>query len=100
MIGVLQFSNNKSGWLVVVLWLSTLVSSLMVVYASYQTRLKVNELSVLRAEEDKLHLVWSKYLLEESAWASYGRVERMAIEQLLMKVPLSQQIVMVKAYEE
>lgn len=93
-------SNGNRLWLVVLLWVSVLVSSLMVVYASHQTRLKVNELAELRQQQDQLHIVWSQYLLEESAWASYGRVEKIAIEKLLMQVPPTQQIVMVRAHEE
>jgi cell division protein FtsL len=46
-------------------------------------------------QQDELQVEWGKYLLEESAWASYGRIEKVATEKLLMQVPVMQQIIMV-----
>ena len=103
MMGSLQIKQHKDSggwWLIVVLWFFVLLSSVMVIGSSHQTRIKVNQLAELREQQDKLHVVWSQYLLEESAWASYGRIERVAIEQLLMQIPPTQQMVMVKAREE
>lgn len=85
--------------LVVVLWLLVIVTALGVIYSTHDTRLKVNELSVLRHQQDDLQVEWGQYLLEESAWASYGRIEKIATEKLLMQVPAKQQIITVNANE-
>jgi len=85
--------------LVLFLWMSVLLTALGVIYSTYDTRLKVNEISVLRHQKDELQVMWGQYLLEESTWASYGRVEKIATEKLLMQVPSNQQIITVSADE-
>ncbi len=85
--------------LVLFLWVSVLLTAIGVIYSTHDTRLKVNELSVLRHQKDDLQVMWGQYLLEESTWASYGRVEKIATEKLLMQVPSNQQIITVSADE-
>ena len=98
----LRSHNNtrQYGIIVFILWLAVMVSALTVVYLSYDVRLKVNDLEVLRVQQDDLQIVWSQYLLEESAWASFGRVEKAATETLLMKVPATKDMVMVASHEK
>ncbi|MGH1439244.1 MAG: cell division protein FtsL [Cellvibrionaceae bacterium] len=79
----------------VVLWLALITSSFGVVYVTYDTRVKFNLLETLRREQNQLQIVWGQYLLEESTWAGYGRVERVAEEKLLMQIPDSEKIIMV-----
>lgn len=80
---------------VVVLWLAVLTSALAIVYVTYDTRVKFNELETLRREENQLQVVWGQYLLEESTWAAYGRVEKLAQEKLEMDVPNAEDIIMI-----
>ncbi|MFT7387911.1 MAG: cell division protein FtsL [Candidatus Endobugula sp.] len=80
---------------VALLWVMMLVSALTVVYSAYDTRNKFNALEVLRSEQDALQVEWGKYLLEESAWASYGRIEKVAIEKLAMEIPTGEQLILV-----
>ena len=77
------------------LWLALIASAFAVVYVTYDTRVKFNLLETLRREQNQLQVVWGQYLLEESAWAAYGRVEKLAQEKLSMRVPDSQEIIMV-----
>ena len=77
------------------LWVIVLMSALVVVYSVHDTRNKFSELEVLRVQQDELQVEWGKYLLEESAWASYGRIEKVATEKLLMQVPMMSQVIMV-----
>ncbi len=81
--------------LVIFLWLLVLFCSVTVVYAAYDTRNKFNELEELRAAHNDLQIKWGQYLLEESAWASFGRIEKVAVEQLGMRVPDATHVVMV-----
>ena len=82
-----------------VLWLAVMVSALGVVYSTYNTRIKFNELEVLRREHNRLQIAWGQYLLEKSTWASFGRIEKIASEELNMVVPSANQIVKVFANE-
>jgi len=81
------------------LWALILVSALSIIYSAHDTRNKFNQLEVLRGQQDALQVEWGKYLLEESAWASYERIEKIAIEKLSMKIPVGQEIVMVATNE-
>lgn len=82
--------------LLVALWVLVVISALMVVYSVYETRNRFNDLEILRRQQEQLQVEWSQYLLEESAWASYGRVEKLAIEKLGMKIPSANDIIVVK----
>ncbi|MFT5116544.1 MAG: cell division protein FtsL [Kiritimatiellia bacterium] len=81
------------------LWLLAIVSALSIIYSAHDTRNKFSELEVLRIQQDELQIEWGKYLLEESAWASYGRIEKVATEKLIMQVPTIGQVVMVSVSE-
>ena len=83
--------------LAVLLWLALIASALGVVYVTYDTRVKFNALETLRREQSQLQVIWGQYLLEESTWAAYGRVEKLAEEKLSMTVPSAENIMMIIA---
>ncbi len=82
--------------MVIVLWGLVLVSALGVIYQVHDGRAKFNELQALREVQQVLQVQWSQYILEESAWASFDRIESVAVEQLMMQVPEVKQTVMVR----
>ena len=84
---------------IVALWLAVMAAALGVIYTTHDTRLKFNELQVLKRQQDQLQVEWGQYLLEESAWASYSRVEKIATEKLSMQVPVGEKIITVNANE-
>lgn len=88
--------QQQNFWFVVILWVTVVGSALGVVYVTYDTRVKFNQLENLRREQSQLQVVWGQYLLEESTWAAYGRVEKLAQESLSMQVPESHSIITVK----
>ncbi|WP_096085341.1 cell division protein FtsL [Agaribacterium haliotis] len=81
----------------VVLWLSTLVSGLAVVYSTYMSRIQVQELESLRREASALKVSAGQYQLEMSSLASYSRIESVAYERLKMQAPLPEHTVLVEA---
>lgn len=81
--------------LVVFLWLLVLGSALGVVASTHEVRKQVNGLEVLRREAAHLQVEWGKYLLEQSTWAAYSRVEAIAAQKLHMIPATAEQIVMV-----
>ncbi len=91
-----QTSNAKLVWSVAALWLLVIASALAVVASTHQVRRHVAELETLRREAAELEVVWGQYLLEQSTWAAYSRIERLATEELQMQIPTAEQIVMVK----
>lgn len=89
----------KAYFFVAMLWVLVLVSALSVVYSVFDSRIKFNALESLRNEHSALHVSWGQYLLEESTWASYGRVGRIATEELAMGIPTPKQVVLVNTNE-
>lgn len=104
MAGVMNGSGANGGrlnagrgrwWVVIVLWLLVLVSALAVVRTSHQARVKLNQLEVLKRHAGQLHVQWGQYLLEQSAWSAYGRIEKEATQKLRMAAPKQEQLIMV-----
>ena len=80
---------RAAGWRVVVavLWVAVLGSSLGVVYAKHEARSRFNELQELTKVRDDLDIEWGQLQLEQSTWATHGRVEWVARDELRMTIP-------------
>ncbi|KAA0014261.1 cell division protein FtsL [Billgrantia pellis] len=73
--------------LIVGLVLACLLSAIAVIATSHQTRAQYARLQQLERERDQLQTEWGQLLLEESAWSSPARIERLAVERLEMRLP-------------
>ncbi len=80
---------------VALLWVICIASALGVVATTQVVRRDVNSLETLRREASQLQVQWGQYLLEQSTWAAYGRVENAAISELNMMAPTPEEIVMI-----
>jgi cell division protein FtsL len=80
---------NTVAWrlVVAVLWVAVLAASLGVVYAKHEARSRFNELQKLTQARDDLDIEWGQLQLEQSTWATHGRVERVARDELRMVIP-------------
>lgn len=79
-------------WLMVVLLGMALTSAFAVVLVTYQTRVQFAELEQLRQRNQQLDEQWGRLLLEESAFSSPSRVERLARDKLQMSEPGEDQV--------
>ena len=79
-----------------ILVLLVMVSSIAVSYSVHLSRKTVASLAVLERQQHAIEVEWGQLLIEQSAWGDYGRVERIAIERLKMKMPAPSSIVMLK----
>ncbi|MCC5883572.1 MAG: cell division protein FtsL [Halomonas sp.] len=82
--------ERRPSWrllLVIGLVLACLISAMVVVGTSHQTRTQYARLQQLERERDQLQTEWGQLLLEESAWSSPARIERLAVERLEMRLP-------------
>jgi cell division protein FtsL len=77
------------------LLLATVASAVAVVYAQHRSRELFVELEALSRVRDELNLDWGRLQLEQSAWATHGRVEQLARERLGMRMPAAQDTVTV-----
>ncbi|APE29796.1 cell division protein FtsL [Halomonas aestuarii] len=73
--------------LVALLLAACLASALGVITTSHLTRDQYARLQHLEREHQQLQTEWGQLLLEESAWSSPARVERLAQERLEMRLP-------------
>lgn len=72
---------------VAALWALVLVSSLGVIYSKQESRNSFSELQKLTKERDDLTIAWGQLQLEQSTWATHGRVEQIARDDLRMVIP-------------
>ncbi len=77
------------------LWLATVASAIGVVATTQIVRRDVNTLETLRREASQLQVQWGQYLLEQSTWAAYGRVETAAVSELNLMAPTPEEMVMI-----
>ncbi|RCV91093.1 cell division protein FtsL [Halomonas montanilacus] len=81
-------SMPSTGLLVVAgLVVACLITATVVINVSHLTREQYARLQDLERERDQLQTEWGQLLLEESAWSSPARIERLAIERLEMRLP-------------
>jgi cell division protein FtsL len=72
---------------------SVLATATGVVYAKYASRKHFVELQQLRAERDAVEVQWGRLQLEQSTWATHGRVERIARKRMEMHIPRAEEVV-------
>jgi cell division protein FtsL len=62
-------------------------SAVGVVYARHESRKLFVSLQQFERERDDLNIEWGRLQLEQGAWSSHGRIERLAREKLEMRMP-------------
>jgi len=87
--------SSRSSLALFVLLGFVLLSGLMVVKTTHQNRFTFNDLQELKDAEVALDVAWGQLLIEQSTFGVEGRIEQKAIEQLTMRVPETNDIVMV-----
>jgi cell division protein FtsL len=87
---------NRNACILGTLWFAVMASGIGVVYSNHLSRQLFSELESKRRTASDLHVEWGQYLLEQSTWAAYSRVEQIAAEKLEMQTPAQQQIVIIR----
>lgn len=67
-------------------------SALAVIYSSYEYRRLFHQHQTLVREQDGYRIEWGQLLLEQSAWGSNSRVEKLASDKMEMRAPDPQEI--------
>lgn len=67
--------------------MADLFSAVAVIKVKHISRDLQHELQVLRVKQDQLKIEWAQLRLEESTWANYDRVRRVARTELNMHLP-------------
>ena len=67
--------------------LACLVSAIALVYTKHESRKLFVELEELTRERDRLNIEWGQLQIEQSTWATHGRIEQVANENLSLLRP-------------
>jgi len=78
-----------------VLWLAVVGTALGVVASKHESRQQFIAIQMLEKTRDDLDIEWGQLQLEQSTWATHGRIEQLARKQLKMKIPRVGDTVMV-----
>ena len=81
---------------VAVMSLTLGVSAIAVVSTKHEARSLFIQLQGLNGERDALEIEWGQLKLEQSAWATHGRVEQTARVGLRMVIPRPDEVRIVK----
>ncbi len=75
---------------------AVLGSAVGVVYSKHQSRKYFVELQGQNEARDELNVEWGRLQLEQSTWATHGRIERSAREKLHMALPKPDETVVIQ----
>ena len=81
---------------VLLMALAVFGSALAVVYSKHQSRKLFVQLHALNEVRDELNVAWGQLQLEQSTWATHGRIEKIARNRLKMRIPTPGEVVIVK----
>lgn len=71
-------------------------SAVAVIYAQHQSRRLFSELETLHRKRDGLNAEWGMLQLEQGAYATHSRIEKLARKRLDMKMPRRDEIVILE----
>lgn len=93
-----SWAQYHKTWLMLMILFGGLnfVTGIGVVYLKHESRQLYSTLQRSEKQREVLQVEWSQLLLEQGAWATDARVERIARSQLDMIVPGNKEIVVVK----
>ncbi|GAA5110991.1 cell division protein FtsL [Alloalcanivorax gelatiniphagus] len=86
----------RARWLAPLLLMLVVGSALGVAYSVHEARRLTDRTQQLLSEQARLETRWGQLLLEHSTWGSYARVERLAREDLGMKLPETDERVLIR----
>ena len=82
--------------LVLVLFVANVATGVGVVYSKHSMRKSFIELQAMQNSFDELQVEWGRFQLEQSAWATHGRVEKIAREKLNMDLVHKERLIFLK----
>lgn len=72
------------------------VSAVGVAFSAHETRNMYRDLQRLEKSHDDLEHEYEKLLLEQSAWADYTRLNELAVGELEMQPPATEEMVVLR----
>ena len=79
--------SRQSFSLAFVFAIACVVSAMALIFTKHESRKLFVELEQLTSERDALNIEWGQLQIEQSTWATHARIEKVAIEDLLLTRP-------------
>ena len=86
----------KTQSLFVLLFLLVLASAVAVVFSKHESRKLFVQLQTMQKERDRMEIEWGRMQLEQSTWATHGRIERLARKKLDMTIPRAESVIIIR----
>ncbi len=83
-------------WLLVAMFLLVMASAVGVVFSKHESRKLFVQLQALQKERDQMDIEWGRMQLEQSTWATHGRIERLARKKLDMTIPRAENVMIIR----
>jgi len=83
-------------WLLVIVFVLVLASAVGVVFSKHESRKLFVQLQTLQKERDQMDIEWGRMQLEQSTWATHGRIERLARKKLDMTIPRAENVKIIR----
>ena len=83
----MTLARSLAALAVALLWWAVLGSAAGAIYSKYRARELFVDLEHLNSGRAELDAEWGRLQLEQSAWSTYGFVERVASERLHLSIP-------------
>ena len=75
------------------------VSALALIYTQHESRKLFVELEALTDERDELNIEWGQLQIEQSTWATHGRIEQVATDDLSLIRPDATEVFVIERRE-
>jgi len=75
---------------------AVVVTAVLITYSAFEYRILFNQHQKLVQQWDQLQVEWAQLVLEQSAWGANNRVEQQATKKLVMVVPDTSQMEIVR----
>ncbi len=75
------------------------VSALALIYTKHESRKLFVELEALTDERDELNIEWGQLQIEQSTWATHGRIEQVATDDLSLIRPDATEVFVIERRE-
>jgi cell division protein FtsL len=89
-------SKKQPLGLLMVLAIVCVMSAIALIYTKHESRNMFVELEQLTRDRDELNIEWGQLQIEQSTWATHGRIERVALEELALIRPKSTEIYLIE----
>ncbi len=93
----MEIGSGRQPFLLIVVFVAVCaLSALALIYTKHDSRKLFVELEDLTTERDELNIEWGQLQIEQSTWATHARIERLAVEEMSLVRPQSEEIYIIE----